>query len=119
MLEIIAADELEMLIRREKISLPKEAPVWIAVVRTYPCMRKTCGITPAGTAHHVYVEGIALRCDDRLTIPLCIDCHVIGMNPVQEMNDEEFENAIGFNKDDAVRRMYELIMDNYNNGNIY
>lgn len=116
MIETITVDELETLIRREKISLPKEAPAWITVVRTYPCMR--CGIVPARTAHHVYVEGIALRCDDRLTIPLCIDCHVIGMNPVQEMNDEEFEKAIGFNKDDAVRRMYELIMDSYNNGNL-
>ena len=93
-------------------------PGWLDTVRMLPCMYKGCNRPISGTAHHVYTAGGGMKCDDHLTIPLCIWCHLMGSDPVQTMTPEKFEKAIGMSQDDACWRTYRLITDKYYNGDL-
>lgn len=120
---MVTKAELEILLSNERIYrngvlVDYKNPEWLKVVRLLPCMCKDCGVAPARTVHHVFNVGIGMRCDDRLTIPLCFEHHVFGSNPVQDMNDDQFESVIGLNKKDAVRRVYRLIMDKIEHGDL-
>lgn len=87
---------------------------YLKIVRTLPC--KKCGRAPAGTAHHVYKEGYGLKCDDRDTIPLCIDCHVMNGNSVEKMSYEELEVEIGMPLEDAIIETMQTVNDKIEEG---
>ena len=114
----ITSEELELLLRRKPIDHAIKSPVWLSLVRMLPCAYIGCKIRRAGTAHHVFSDGIGMKCSDFLTIPLCITHHLTSNNPVQGMNDKEFKKVIGMSKADAVRRTYTVIMDKLSAGDL-
>ena len=87
---------------------------YLKIVRTLPC--KKCGRAPAGTAHHVYTGGTAIKCDDRDTIPICIKCHVLDGKSVEKMSYEELEVAIGMSLEDAIIETMETVNDKVEEG---
>ena len=115
--EIPTEDQFRKILR-SKATSENGCPGWLSAVRRLSCFRITCNVILAGTAHHVFGGGMAMRCDDRLTIPLCIDCHVSGPDPVQNMNSEQFKIAIGMTEEEACWRVYRLITDKYYNGEL-
>lgn len=112
----IRREDLEKLLAGEFIEQDEQCPGWLEAVRLMPCMRIGCNDVQAGTAHHVLEGGMARKCSDYLAIPLCIDDHVTGPDPVQQMNEEKFEEAIGMSMKDAVRRVHAVLMDKINQG---
>lgn len=112
--EIITLEEFESILRSKGAS--EKYPGWLSAVRRLPCMRKGCNQLIAGTVHHVFEAGMARKCDDHLGIPLCIDCHVTGDDPVQKMGPERFEIVIGMSQENACRRVFTLITDKYYSG---
>lgn len=61
--------------RREKD--PDRDPVHLAAIRMLPCL--ACGRDPCGEAAHVRMgslAGMGRKPPDRLTVPLCHECHM-------------------------------------------
>jgi hypothetical protein len=114
--EIITEEEFTDILKNK---VPVEpCPGWLDIVRMFPCMHVDCNAITAGTAHHVYSAGGGMKCDDHLTVPLCIWCHLFNKDPFQTMTSEQFKIAIGMSQDDACWRMYRLITDKYYNGDL-
>ncbi len=103
----VSISYVNKLLSRE-IDVPDRQPKWLSAVRLLKCCR--CGKSPAGTAHHIRIFGMGLKCSDFLTIPLCINCHVLGKEPVQGMTDERFLEIIGMTVEDAVRATFKKIV---------
>lgn len=114
--EILTEVEFEEILRNKVAS--ENCPGWLSAVRRLPCFRITCKNILSGTAHHVFTVGMAMKCDDHLTVPLCIDCHLLGPDPVQNMNSVQFRVAMGMTEEEACWRVYRLIIDKYNNGEL-
>lgn len=46
---------------------------YLAFIRTLPCC--DCGLPGPSEAHHIFTGGMALKCSDYDTVPLCRGCH--------------------------------------------
>jgi len=94
------------------------SPKWLGLVRMLPCVK--CGKTPAGTAHHIRPHAVGKRCSDYLTIPLCIDDHVLnGSRSIQNLSREEFIEEIGKTPEELVMDVFDTILGQMKSGNLY
>ena len=117
-IRIISTEELELLLKGKNIPV-MYSESWLSIVRMLPCMYPHCGVQRAGTAHHLFGRGMALVCSDYLTMPLCINHHVLNNGSVQEMTDDEFEAVFSMTKSDMARRVYKLIVEMLMKGKLW
>lgn len=111
--------DLEILLRNgnayDPLSRPARDEQWLRCVRRLGCIR--CRRSPAGTVHHVYSGGgTGTKCSDYLVVPACMDCHLIGKEPLQGMTPERFTEVVGLTIEDAVRRIHLLVGENVEQG---
>lgn len=85
---------------------------YLALVRQCPCLH--CGLDPSGEAAHVRLasaayrksSGMGKRPEDRWSLPLCREDHLLARHAQHNRNEGEFWESLGINPLLACERLY-------------